>query len=315
MSEGDTPRDAGPQSVEERIDAVLSAPGAQPDTPDDDAENAAAAEAAEAEGDKPEAEDETGTTEAPEEADADGPQVLTLEDYGDVVLEVDGQRITLRDLHKGTLRQSDYTRKTQELANERKALEAQKAEIAEMERRAKQALLNAGDDEPEPDWDKLFEEDPLEAPRLRYQWEKKQAQKAQARREAAQQMELARQKFRHETAQKALELMPEWSEVSAYATNEPARKQAALKAGFTEAEYGSAVDMRMAVLLEWAAKGLAKADASAAVEKKVSRPPAVLKPGSVRSKAQQEADAKLAMRNKLAKPMSAEERVNLFFKE
>lgn len=42
------------------------------------------------------------------------------------VFEIDGQKLTLDELKSGYLRQSDYTKKTQELAEQRKELEKMK---------------------------------------------------------------------------------------------------------------------------------------------------------------------------------------------
>lgn len=67
--------------------------------------------------------DEPGEAEEGQETEAEEqPQVeASLEA---VVTLADGTKTTVADLHKGYLRQADYTRKAQELSNDRKALEA-----------------------------------------------------------------------------------------------------------------------------------------------------------------------------------------------
>lgn len=313
MADGDTPLPAGPQTIEERLASVT----AEPETDTREEEEAHAGEAgeaepetkAEAEGDTPDDEAETETTEAPDAEEGEGPQVLTLDEYGDVFVEVNGERTTLADLAKGTLRQSDYTRKTQELAEERKAIAAEKARIADLERQARIALAKAEGDEPEPDWEKVFSDDPIDGPRQKLIWDRKQAQKAQARQALEQEQLQQMAAFRQHTERLALEKVPEWQKAEAYAATEPSRKATALEAGFSEQEYNSAVDLRMAVLLEWARIGREKVKAGAAVDKKVARAPVVMKPGKQVTKAEAKASEAQATKRKLARPHTVEDRL------
>ncbi len=83
-------------------------------------------------------------------------------------VKVDGQdiEVTQEELINGYSRQQDYTRKTQELSQKRKTIEQQQAELAQrdaiysqllpkMEAQLKGELAN------EPDWSKLYEDDPV----------------------------------------------------------------------------------------------------------------------------------------------------------
>ena len=82
-------------------------------------------------------------------------------------IKVDGQEIdvTLDELQKGYSRNADYTRKTQALSEERKQAQAEMAGAKNerlqyhqvLEQLKNQTLNGQG---PEPDWDKLREEDP-----------------------------------------------------------------------------------------------------------------------------------------------------------
>lgn len=123
-----TPADSAP-SVEERLAAVLSSPE-ESDTPepeaDDQPEEGDDVVEDEVEADTPEseeaedgqAEDEEGEADAEEESadDADG-------DKPEQLVEIDGEQLTLEEVKLGYLRQSDYTRKTQAVAEQRKAAE------------------------------------------------------------------------------------------------------------------------------------------------------------------------------------------------
>ena len=80
----------------------------------------------------PDAEGEPEETEETEDPDAEGePEVPELDDAAEFM--IDGERVTGAELKKGGLRQADYTRKTQELAEQRKVLDAEREKADEYE--------------------------------------------------------------------------------------------------------------------------------------------------------------------------------------
>ena len=92
--------------------------------------------------------------------------------------------VALDELKNGYSRTSDYTKKSQALAEERKAFE-QERDAVNIERQQYSQLLGqllmqltTGGEEP-PDFDRLYEEDPIAASRQQHNWQKKQ-QKLQA---------------------------------------------------------------------------------------------------------------------------------------
>ena len=106
------------------------------------------------------------------EEEALQPQTFTV--------KVDGQEVevTQDELINGYSRQQDYTRKTQELAQQRKTIEQQQAELAQrdaiysqllpkMEAQLKGELAN------EPDWNALYEDDPVGYVREKQLWDEK----------------------------------------------------------------------------------------------------------------------------------------------
>lgn len=128
-------------NMDDIVTNALAAPAAAPAEPAA-AEPAPEAEGAPAEGAEPEAEGE------PAEASADGaeaedpgeqappPEPVLASDDALVELD-DGEKVTIEELRKGSLRHADYTRKTQELgeqrralANERQKFESDQAEVA-----------------------------------------------------------------------------------------------------------------------------------------------------------------------------------------
>ncbi len=137
---------------------------------------------------------------------------------------VDGSEIevTQDELINGYSRQQDYTRKTQELANQRKTIEQQAQELQQrdaiyaqllpkMEAQLKGELVN------EPDWDSLYNDDPIAFVREKQLWDEKkeklkaaEAENARLQQESyAQQQQLIAQQVQ-EGQQKILEIIPEW---------------------------------------------------------------------------------------------------------
>jgi len=137
---------------------------------------------------------------------------------------VDGSEIevTQDELINGYSRQQDYTRKTQELANQRKTIEQQAQELAQrdaiyaqllpkMEAQLQGELVN------EPDWDSLYNDDPIAFVREKQLWDEKkeklkaaQAENARLQQESyAQQQQLIAQQVQ-EGQQRILEIIPEW---------------------------------------------------------------------------------------------------------
>lgn len=300
MDDSDTP-ETGPLSIDDYLDS--KAP--PEDTPDKQVEEETEVEPeveAEAEAEaESEAEDEP-------EADEDGPQVLTVEEYGDVLIKVGDETTTLAELQKGTLRQSDYSRKTQDLARERKEMQAEIAAREEaLEARERQLNEQFAQLDAEPDWLKLAQEDPLGYIEQKAQWEAKSAKASAAKRDLEQRQQKAVREFSRKTAEIAVSKIPEWTDAEKFDAGGEARKRVALDAGFTEAEYSQVYDFRLAVLLEKAARyDSMSADTSAknvAAEKRIAKAPKVLKPGQSSSKADKAQAEKAAREKRLRGPV------------
>lgn len=135
-------------------------------------------------GDEPEDESEVDPEEEAPESDekpADPPV--------EVELEIDGKpvKVALDELKKGYLRQADYTRKTQALAETRKTVEREVGEVVQ-ERAQYAELLTAlqrqiaeADAVAEPDWDALYAQNPIEAMKIERKWQQDKALRQQKR--------------------------------------------------------------------------------------------------------------------------------------
>jgi hypothetical protein len=259
-----------------------------------------------------EADTDTDTeAEEPQQSD-EGPQILG-DEYDDVLVAFNGKETSLSELKAGNLRQADYSRKTQDLAKERKDLMAdidkQKADLADREQRLAQQLVDT--EGSEPDWVKLADEDPLGYASAKARWDAKIRLRDERNQENQKRQDSARRQFIAETATIAVDRFPEWNDVKNFDKGAEARKAQALAAGFTVQEYDSTPDYRIAVILEKAARYDAleskqKITASAA-DKKIAAAPKVLRPGQSRGDVDPQTERRAAFQKRLSRPISFDE--------
>lgn len=287
-----------------RIDAI-AAKGAAPEEAPQEAEDEEDLEMAEAEAEA----DDTDETDEPEDESDGSEQVLTVEEYGDVLIDLNGTPTPLAEVLKGTLRQADYSRKTMAHAEKVKAdtaeLEARKRELD-----AREKQLNALETEnPEPDWEKLAEEDPLGFPLAKAKWDKQQKAKEERLAERRAREKAEQQEVVKTTVAKAVEIFPEWRDAANFDKGAEARRQTAMNMGFTAEEYGSLYDFRLAALLEKAARYDAMQNEHgqkrALADKKLSKAPKVLKPGASKGATEPAQEKRAAFLKRLSKPVSS----------
>jgi small-conductance mechanosensitive channel len=305
---------SGPLSINSAVDHLLAtaAPEQEPpaeaeeqpaaeieaDADTDDAEDDAPAEAANAD-----AEDDQD--EVADEDDADGGEDGS-DDY--FTIRVDGEDIdvTLDELQKGYQRMGDYTRKTQAVAEDRKAVEAERQQFAQAQQelhqmrehlaaRLQQAdeMLQTGAGEPEPDWDRLRDEDPLEymVQRDRYRDKQEQQRQIQQERDAlmAQQNAVAQQqRAQHLENERAvlLDEIPEWRDEVVAGKEKSALVTYAQQVGYTEQELANASDSRAIRDLRKAMLWDALQDATPKARAKAKAAPKMVRAGKPKSKAE-----------------------------
>lgn len=187
-----------------------------------------------------------------EEEESEQPQLYTI--------KVDGEdtEVTLEELQNGYSRQRDYTRKTQELAQQRKVVEAQQQEVSQKDAIYSQLLPRMeatlkGELENEPDWNALYEADPIAYVREKDIWnEKKQkmqavqaeAQRLQQESQAEQQKKL--QQFVEYGNQQLLEQIPEWQDNEMASKEKMAIRDYGVNVlGYTPQEMDSVYDYRV----------------------------------------------------------------------
>ena len=181
-------------------------------------------------------------------------------------VKVDGKEIevTLDELQKGYSRTQDYTRKTQQIAETRKAVEAEAAAIrAEREQYAqllgalKQQLESA---EAPVDLDRLYNEDPIEWVRQRELLRDKQEKLAAIQSEQARLSQLTAQQRAQEmqahlaSQQEALiQAVPEWKDQKKAQAEKALLVEFGKKIGFSEEELKNVYDHRAVIALRKAA--------------------------------------------------------------
>jgi hypothetical protein len=208
------------------------------------------------------ADDETDTEQSELDEDTEEqeqPQVFSV--------KVDGKEVevTLDELQKGYSRTQDYTRKTQQIAEVRKHAEAElQAVRAEREQYAQ--LLSALEAQvqqvaqPNIDWDRLYQEDPIEWVRqrevMRDNQDKAAAIQSEKQRLAQlsqqEQAQFMSQRLEHEK-EALLAAIPDWKDAKKAQAEKALLVEFGQKIGFTPDELKSVVDHRAVLMLRKAA--------------------------------------------------------------
>ena len=224
------------------------------------------------------------------EEEIEQPQTFTV--------KVDGQdiEVTQEELINGYSRQQDYTRKTQELSQQRKTIEQQQAELAQRDAIYSQLLPKMeaqlkGDLANEPDWQKMYEDDPVGYVREKQLWDEKKEKlnAVNAEQQRLQQEQLVKhQQQLHQYVeygnQKLLEIIPEWQNQE-FASQEKAaiRDYAINTLGYTQQEVDQIYDYR--ALLGLRNAWLNSKTVEATKKKPTQKAPArVARPGTVNRK-------------------------------
>lgn len=253
---------------------------------EEETETAASEEESPGEEDAPEeepAEEQSEDEEEPKEEEQ--PQTFTV--------KVDGKdvSVTLEELQKGYSRTQDYTRKTQQIAEVRKQVEAEtqavRAERAQYAQLlgALQAQLQAT--EPQVDLDRLYNEDPIEWVRqkeiLRERQEKAYAIQAEQQRLAQLSQQEQQQAMEQQLiAQKdaLLAALPEWKDSKKAKAEKALVVETAKSVGFTEDDLKQVYDHRLVLLLRKAGLYDQMMSKRQGIKPVVSNGPRPAKPGA-----------------------------------
>jgi len=294
-----------PGSVREAQEALLGLMEPEEETPETEE-----AQPTEEEESQPETEDESLEEESEEEEESVEEEEESEETEGEeeeelYAVTVNGEEVavSLDELLSGYSRQSDYTRKTQEIAGDRKEMEALQqqynSEVQQIQQERQQYMEaltniisnNSGELEKfsNIDWNALRENDPIEYVTTREQYREAQEkiqglQNEHARAAQAQQAQNnhAQQEMLKVEKGKLVEALPEWGDPDKQKDLSANLQSYAKEQGFTAQELNSLVDHRSVLVLLKAQKydQLQKSDVKS---KKLKNKPKVIRAGQGRS--------------------------------
>lgn len=182
-------------------------------------------------------------------------------------VKINGENVdvSLDELQNGYSRQADYTKKSQALAEERKQF-GQDRDAVLLERQQYSQLLGAlqqqltAFDEPAPDWDRLFDEDPIEGARQERQYRLRTEQRQQKMQaiaieqqrvndaNAQEQQQQMRGLIQSEAAQLP-DLIPEWKDEKVANKQREQLREYLINQGVAEEELGALVRANHIVVL------------------------------------------------------------------
>lgn len=234
------------------------------------------------------------------QAEADPEKVEeATDDQETVTIEVDGKPVELKkselaDYYKNGLRQADYTRKTMEAAELRKAADAEATKAREERQKyaeglsQAQAMLQAQlQEQSNIDWQQLLETDPVEYLKQQHLANQRQAKLQQIQREqqdlhAKHQAEQAAQMqaFLRTQQEELLAKLPEWKDESKAKAEKAAIKDYLKTQGLEDAQIDNITDHRVVLMARKAMLYEQMMSKASAAAKKVSNlPQKVEKPG------------------------------------
>lgn len=288
------------------FEAILSGEADKTDKPEeeeaaqDELEASETADDAEAE----DSEDESSDDEAEDKADEDKPAETVI------TLEIDGQEVkfTQDELKSSVLRQADYTRKTQALAEERKQFQSVVEQAQEQEKVYAQLLpvmvQRMQQFLPQPPSSDLIDTDPAAylKQKERYEREMGDLQAAQAEMQRMSQKDTVanEQKLQAYVAQNAQmlpELIPEWKDAKNYERDRQRLRDFLKGRNFNDQEIDQAYDARIVALaydaMRWRELKNSKPKQSEPLEKALKPNAPAPKPMNSQTKAQVEARKRL----------------------
>lgn len=242
-------------------------------------------------------------------------------------IKIDGEEVevTLEELQKGYSRNADYTRKTQALAEQRKAIEAEAAAYRDGRQQYGQLLeqMSAALTEvsaQEPDWEHIAQTNPQAMPILLARWQKHKERVAAVDAERA---KLAAEQFEESQKQRAshlatereklIEAIPTWKDPATRRKEQAEIIAFARSIGYSDAEIANATDHRAVLMMRKAMEGARVAAKRPAAKAKIEKIKAAT-PGSAKTKVNSNLKTVQRARAKLAKTGSVDAAADLFLK-
>ena len=320
-----------PNSLGEAHDAILSLLDSAVETEEsprrEESDEPAEEDQEESEEPSETPEDESDESEEDDEEDGDGLEESEEEDESgddDIALytvRVNGEEIevTEDELVKGYSRQADYTKKTQELSEQRRNIEQLESQynsqLGQMQQERQQYMdglnqliqqsMGGLEQFSNIDWNRLKEEDPIEFITKRDEYREAQERvrsgqhqyTLEQQKQAGEMQALQQQVLQQEHAQ-MVQKIPEWGDPTQQKVLATGLREYATGQGYTEEEIGSLVDHRSLIVLMKAQKydELQRADVKT---KKVKNKPRVVRSGKGSGKKEANKSKRIASMKRL----------------
>jgi hypothetical protein len=281
------------------IEGMLSAPEdstEKPEVVEEQTEEVAEVEEAEDQADYEEAVEATeDEVEEDVESEVEEPEVVEEEQTFTIKAAGEEKEVTLDELKKSYQLGSDYTKKTQEVAEQRKVIEQEAKAIIEARQvrdnysqklQAIEQFLNGQNDNPE-ELSAMKENDPIgyavkvaEMTEKKEQLQTVQAERARLAQEQQTESQAQMQKFVEQEQIKLAESLPEFSDKTKGEQIKNDIRSYGKKVGFTDEELSQVYDSRHVLVLHKAAQYDKLMAGKAGVKKKVAKAPKTVKSGA-----------------------------------
>ena len=237
-------------------------------------------------------------------------------------VKVDGSEmeVTLDELLRGYQREADYTRKTSELSLEKSRhndmMQQSQSEINQKLSKLTE-LTSAAQQELQAeysniDFEKLYEDDPVEAARLEHKMRKRSENLQRIQEETRNNQMNEFQKYLQEEQAKVATLIPEFSDPAKASRIKSEMRTYLTKLGYNNNEIASVYDSRQVMLIKDAMAYDKLKKSNVKVTKKVAKAPKVVKPGVSKTKAEQASKQRRDKLNHLKKTGSVRSAAKVF---
>ena len=237
-------------------------------------------------------------------------------------VKVDGSEmeVTLDELLRGYQREADYTRKTSELSLEKSRhndmmqqsqseINQKLSKLTELTSAAQQELQTEYSNI---DFEKLYEDDPVEAARLEHKMRKRSENLQRIQEETRNNQMNEFQKYLQEEQAKVATLIPEFSDPAKASRIKSEMRTYLTKLGYNNNEIASVYDSRQVMLIKDAMAYDKLKKSNVKVTKKVAKAPKVVKPGVPKTKAEQASKQRRDKLNHLKKTGSVRSAARVF---
>ena len=237
-------------------------------------------------------------------------------------VKVDGSEmeVTLDELLRGYQREADYTRKTSELSLEKSRhndmmqqsqseINQKLSKLTELTSAAQQELQTEYSNI---DFEKLYEDDPVEAARLEHKMRKRAENLQQIQRETQENQMNEFQRYIQEQQAKVATLIPEFADPAKASRMKSDMRTYLTKLGYNDKEIASVYDSRQVMLIKDAMAFDKLKKSNVRVTKKVAKAPKVLKPGVAKTKAEQASKQRRDKLNRLKKTGGVRDAARVF---